>query len=793
MSEQAVDKKQTMKENVITKKLWLILLTILPILVIYSFSLNREWQLFDEKGMYVDEKLFPTSNSISELFEVISTYALSYNIDSQNAFFSNIVSVRSNLLGAILNILTQFLFSNNALYYHILQLCLHLLNTVLVWFILYIVFKYFKCENNFLISLLTIIWAIHPANTEATLLVTNWTSLVNYTFCFGFFLYLLKKVLSDDLKYSKIETIIISILFFLSILIVEYSYALPFVLFFVFLSFTLKKSLSLQKSFLQSISLSVPFLFGLLFYMIYQLFRAQIIIKDLSLISQINNFSIERLLWLSPQIFTYFFKLLFFPIALTLYQTCLMPLGNSLFTPYAIFSIITTLVLVALPVLLFLRSTASPQKSYLFLLPYSFFFSLFPFLHIISPTYCLISDRYCYFPLFVLLFLLTVLISELGLDKHKKAITILLFAVLLPLSVLTFLRIKDWKDSFSLYSSSLKCTSDKLFKGKIYSVLGYYFEKVQDTENMKKYLLLSIKNLEAGIQELELKKVKHPFPSKILKDYGLDIDSQITTSAFVIAQTKLSNFQEPVGKVLEYYEPFVKTNLLKAGNSQIDFYAKLLIKTNKLKEAQEVLEIAYKKYPFSPAIIYTLSNLHLRNKDIINATRIIEEGYKLYPSYHRILTRKIKLLELKNDPIELANYEYLLGLRAHSIKAYQKASQLYLFSNKLPKAKKILDKLLFFDKSNPVSLLLLSKYYYLNGKKDLIIPTLTEAYINAKKTSPGIDLPVLKSILLSLVSFNVSSGNTPDIQKYVSELEQIGLEKTEKAYIDAIKKKLRLV
>ena len=66
---------------------------------------------------------------------------------------------------------------------------------------------------------------------------------------------------------------------------------------------------------------------------------------------------------------------------------------------------------------------------------------------------------------------------------------------------------------------------------------------------------------------------------------------------------------------------------------------------------------------------------------------------------------------LKNDLLNLAKYEYLLGLRTHSQEAYQKSLQIYLLLNRFNEAKKILDKLLFIDKNNPATLLLANKYY----------------------------------------------------------------------------------
>ena len=109
--------------------------------------------------------------------------------------------------------------------------------------------------------------------------------------------------------------------------------------------------------------------------------------------------------------------------------------------------------------------------------------------------------------------------------------------------------------------------------------------------------------------------------------------------------------------------------------------------------------------------IFSLSNFYLNQKNLTNAEKIITEGLNYYPNYIRILPRAIKLYALKNDLLNLAKYEYLLGLRTHSQEAYQKSLQIYLLLNRFNEAKKILDKLLFIDKNNPATLLLANKYY----------------------------------------------------------------------------------
>src|SRR3990167_9903969 len=129
-------------------KILFLLLTLITIFSLYSFSLNREWQFFDERLIY-GEGLFPIPSSISEVFEVIKTYGFNYHFDSQNAFFSNIVVMRSAPAGDFLKVLASFFFKKNALSYHIFQLILHLLNSSLIWITFYFLFNHFNVSKNY--------------------------------------------------------------------------------------------------------------------------------------------------------------------------------------------------------------------------------------------------------------------------------------------------------------------------------------------------------------------------------------------------------------------------------------------------------------------------------------------------------------------------------------------------------------------------------------------------------------------------------------------------------------------
>ena len=752
-------------------KILFLLLTLITIFSLYSFSLNREWQFFDERLIY-GEGLFPIPSSISEVFEVIKTYGFNYHFDSQNAFFSNIVVMRSAPAGDFLKVLVSFFFKKNAFYYHVLQLTLHLLNSLLIWFSFFYLFKHLNISerrNTLLPSLFSLLWALHPANVEAVMLVTNWNSLLTYSFCISFVLYTIKKA-SELKRYSKSEIFTISVFYITSLFLTEYSYTLVFIIFIICFVFSAKSEPLFKNQIAYSASMSVPYICGLI---LFPLIYFEIILfntKSSTFLNQFTNFSFERFFFLAPQIFVHFLKLFIFPKDLSLYQTNLVNLAESYLSLKAFISTIIFFAFVLLPYIIFLRSKSNSG----ILLIYAFLFSLFPFLHIISPTYCLIAERYCYLPLFLFLLSVAFLCGNIFRSQGLlgKVFPALLIFILLAGGVRTFYRTLDWKNTYTLYSSSLNIRSNNIFKGQINSILGYYFNKTGDIPNMQNHIIQGIKELNNGIETLKVRSKNSP---ESLKVYGLDPISMLITCAYSISESRLNYLKESPEIILAYYEPFIKSYLSYAGNSQIDLYAKLLINNKREKEAVKVLEYGIKQYPFSPFIIYTLSNLYLKQKDIQNAERIISHGYKLYPSYPRMLLRIIKLCILKNDFENLAKYEYLLGLRMHSITGYQKALQLYIKLKNPSQAKACITRLTKIDREDPITLLLKSKYYSLIGEITLIAPTLEEAYKEGKNRflAGRLNKDLYKTILLNLISFNLTYNNISSAKAYKNELKQL--------------------
>lgn len=669
-----------MSKNGTTSKFYFLFGSVFITFLVYSFSLFRPWQPFDERLFY-SESLMPIPMSFMEIPEVINAFVLNYHIESMNSFFSNFMTIRSNPIATVLNVIFSFFFKKNALLWHIFQLSIHLINVSLVWFILKK-----TMQSNFIVSLFTLLWALHPVNTEAVLLVTNWNTILTYTFCLGFILFEINKISKMAAGFTPAIT---AILFCLTMFVNEYGYSLPLIVFFLTFSLIFKQSNSLKKSVSYAARCSLPYLMGLFLYFSLSLFR--VVPPSVNLTSNINSlyFFIERNLWLSPQLFVHLLKLLFFPASLSTYQSNLTQLGNTLFDPYAIFCAGFYLFFLTLPVILFF---VLRKKDYSFLFPmiYAFYFALFPNLHVLLPTYCLSADRYLYLPS---VFLVLLLFQFSCLIKNLKPLIIICACILICLTTRTFFRLYEWNNPLSLYKSAINLDKNPLYKGQKLIVLADYVGALGNRQLFENSLKESLVLLSESLNQNKENIKKYPSQPVTLKIYGLDYESLLLKTTYAITTIKNDNLQESPTETLSFYEPYIKDKLNFAGINPIVLYGEILLKANEIEKAKNVLTEGLKKYPYSGDLLYMLCDLYLNHEnDLKNGYEVLQKAYTIFPNQQRFLTLLYKYYEKTNDIENQAKFLYLTGLREHNKEAYQKAAQLYLNINNEALAKKALKK-----------------------------------------------------------------------------------------------------
>lgn len=778
---------------------------LLIVFLIYSFSLFRQWLPFDERLIY-KETFFPIPTKFNEISEIINSFVLKSHILSINTFFSNLANLRSNPITFGLIVFISYFFKKHAFLYHLLQLTFHLVNVGLVFILFKKVISNLstkESENNITLlvaSLFTLLWGLHSTNTEAILLTSNLTAVLTYTFCFGFLLYEITKFEKNFFSRNTTQTILISFTFLILMFLTEYGYSVPLIIFAIAFAYRVKGSGSIKDSTLSAFNVSKPYFLGLFLFLVFSLLNQD------STISNIINSSktspqasssfiysfFERALWLSPQLFIHFLKLLVFPRTLSLYQSNLVHLSSSLFSAYSIICLTLSLILLVTPLILFFLFK---KKSHSFIYPliYAFYFAAFPFLHIITPTYCLSADRYLYFPSFVFLFVLVHFFHILTNQEDKnftKKLLIPMSIIVFIFGVRTLVRINEWNDPFRLYNSAVKTESNSLYKGQRMIILADYVGEKGDLPKMEKLLQDSLSLLNKSLSNYKKKSRENKNEPITLKLYGLDNKSLLLKSAYSIATIKNDNYREDPKILLEFLDPYFQNNIKKLGINQIVLYSEILQKANLTDRLKEVLEFGYKRFNYSDEIANKLATYYMfYEKAPDKAFRVLQYAYNIFPNNVQIMENLLKYYEQKNDLLNEAKIAYLLGLRLHSIKHYQLAVKIYLDLNQIQLANMALKKAIRLQEDEPLTLLLASRYLDLTGKRGKILEVLNSALIASNKLGNKQNVNVTKSILVSLINVHANSGNLDHAKQFLKVFESIkDLTPADIAQIKATKK-----
>lgn len=493
---------QMNKENKLVKFLKENYLYIIPILVtiaLYSVSLTYGFRNFDEdvqiKDFYV-KKTFP---EYFERFLFLNQFGVT---EAQGYAFSSIKNVHFSIIASTVNYFISYLFQAKPLLYHIWNLILHCLAV----FSLILLIN--SLSGNKLISLFTgLIWAIHPTNVESVIWATNWPPNMGAAIYF-FTLYFVSKV--TNIKNTLNTKLFIFLLTIFQVFLTEYNIMIPISIFIL--------NYYLLKSFKSSLVKSIPAFLAIVIYFIVRFTVTKNVSDEKSFFDIFEI--IQRIIYLSPQVFIHQLKLILIPINLSIDQLDLLHLDTKVFGTYNLFCIVIMLLLI--------------YVSFLFRKRFSFFslgcilyiISLLPFLQII-PLYSVVAERYNYYgSAFIIFGLISLIYGGIKLKKN------LLVSMLVLLSLISFgrsiFRIQDWRNSSTLFYSTVNTSKSLIKKG----IWTYNLAICQEDEKKKEeFLRLSINLLKLYLENNEKKN----YPKTVLK-YELDNESLLGKASLRIAQ-----------------------------------------------------------------------------------------------------------------------------------------------------------------------------------------------------------------------------------------------------------------
>jgi len=347
------------------------------------------------------------------------------------------------------------IWKNNPFGFHLTNVIINGLNSVLLFFVLMKFFNFSKSLYTIYCILYTLLFTFHPIHTEAVNMIVGRTELLST------FFYLMTLLFYINNKYfCSLVT------FFLSLLSKEIAITLPMVLFVYEFLFKNKYEKKYYIGFLSVI-------------VIYLVIRAMVLggfvsIYQTGILSE-QNF-LQRV-FIVFQVLGYYLKLNFLPYPLTPDYSDL-PLGNSLFKMDVFLSIILIIIL------FFIAYRFKDKQKIISFSIIWFFITILPVSNIVSIG-ALIGERFLYLPSISLSILMVGIYP-----KFKNLFLVFCILILIIFGIITFNRNYEWKDSFSLWSSVLKYQPDNVRAN--YN-LGEFYENLKDYDKALMYYEKSIK------------------------------------------------------------------------------------------------------------------------------------------------------------------------------------------------------------------------------------------------------------------------------------------------------------
>lgn len=472
------------------------------ILIIVGFVLY--FNVFFNGFLWDDEVAILNNPLIQSVKNIGSFYTGSFlKTDINTSLFS---SYYRPVMATIYTFL-YVLFGSTPFFFHFFQISIHILNSILVYLILFYLIK-----NSTLSLLLSIVFLVHPINVEAVSFISSTQEILFVFVGLISLLYLLKNPKLDTKK-----LLIINFLLLTSLLIKE-SGILFFGIIFIYL-LIFNKNIAYLNLF-----------FSILSLIIYGFIRA---LTGNLYVSGVGLFPIMRVSFLIrlitiPKILFFYISNFFYPLNLTTSQHWIVyKLNmNNFYIPLAL--IVLTLITICFYLI------KSKNKLFLFF----FLWLLFGLsLHIqIIPLNMTVAERWFYFPMIGLLGMIGVLIQK-AYSKNSRLINIFFIIIIILFSIRSFIRTFDWRNGLSLFSKDIRFSKEsfdinnnlgvELFrKGRIDKAKPYFEESVK----LAPYWWVNWNNLGAYYQNKKNYKKAEVYYKKSINngDYELAYENYVS-------------------------------------------------------------------------------------------------------------------------------------------------------------------------------------------------------------------------------------------------------------------------
>lgn len=516
--------------------------------LLYAISLPNAF-VWDDEEQIVNNQVIHDIRSIPQFFTSSTFYAGGAGLSG--GFYRPLVSLSYTL--------NYQIWGLHAWGFRLVQIGFHLLNTLLVFFLiskLLSLARFPWAKTAALFS--SLLFAVHPANVEAVAYIASFGDVL-YTSILLFALLLLPGSLwgSIALGFLGLFAKETAIVFF----------PLGFLLLLLFFKAS-RKRLLLYVGGSAAAVLSYFFIRLVLFGVSFNQQHIAPIAKA--------TFA-ERLLTIPHEILTYV-QLLLFPLFLSIYRHFVVVS----FSDIRFWGSLGFLLILGIALFLFLRPQKKEyQKFFLFSLAW-FFLGIGPVLNII-PLDMTVSERWLYLPgIGAILFLVLVLMefSQNGVWQKRIAYGVLVLLAAF-FSYRTVLRIQDWKDGLTLY--------------------GHDIQYAKGNANLENNYGVEL------FRKGEIQAAKLHFQSSVKAE-----------DQWAISHNNLGAVLEREGKLEEAEQEYRRATQISDYYLAHENLGSVLVRTEKFPEAKQFLESAIQKFPFNPKMNILLASLYFKegNKEL---------------------------------------------------------------------------------------------------------------------------------------------------------------------------------
>jgi protein O-mannosyl-transferase len=367
--------------------------------------------------------------------------------------------------------LDYLIWKLNPVGYHLTSILLHTGNTLLVFVLIYFLFK-----NRFLAFLTSLFFCIHPVQNEAVMYASGRTDPL-----FTFFTLLSLFLLLLYLYKTKTRSVVylLSLAFFLlSLLSKESAVMMPFLFLLTYLVHRKSNTVTLPQ-----FVLFIPYFIFDGFYILLRLtvFNFQ---NTLNFYNSANAYSTNvfvRIYTFAAAFFQYF-GVLFFPVELISSRN--ITILTSFFSPMFVSFVVLFLTAFFISYYLYKKN-----KTFLFCFLW-FFIALLPSSGII-PINNIAAEHYLYLPSIGFFLFISYLFSILWEKFNHTYMHIFIAAVIFTISALlcirTYIRTFDWRDPITFYTISLKQSPNNIAMRQnlamSYAEIGQTEKAIQEYKN----------------------------------------------------------------------------------------------------------------------------------------------------------------------------------------------------------------------------------------------------------------------------------------------------------------------